>query len=202
MKKKVIDGKLYNVADKAYQIDSTMSNNALIYDNYVLPIRGANDSKPGVYGYSPNAMCVTIKEPQTEEEIQEYGMDGVIDLDSSRSILELSERATLVRKMEEDIMTNTGDAFYLPYCEDDTPTMRGFKEAVNLKGVDISAYRSRFDQPNNDIRMMKRPSITLVKLIDMMNVFDIQGVLILKDKDGCVNKMSKEIVIPLNEGSV
>ena len=202
MKKKVVNEKLYSVVDEAYQIDPSVQNNALIYNNYVLPIRGANDTRPGVYGYNPNAMCMIIKEPQTREEMEEYSTDGIIDLDSSRSIQELSRKADLVRKMEESIMTNTGDAFYVPYCETDTPAMRGLKEAVNSKTVNIATYRSRFAQPNNDIRMMKRDSITLAKLIEMMNVFDIHGTLILTDKVGCVNKMNREIVIPLNDGGV
>ena len=202
MKKKVIDEKLYSVVDEPYQIDPLVQNTALIYDNYVLPIRGTNDTRPGVYGYNQNTMCMIIKEPQTKEEMEEYGIDGIIDLDSSRSIKELSERADLVRKMEEGIMTNTGDAFYIPYCETDTPAMRGLKEAVNSKAVNITTYRPRFAQPNNDIRMMKKDSITLSKLIEMMNVFDIHGTLILTDKVGCVNKMNREIIIPLNDGGV
>ena len=202
MKKKVIDEKLYSVVDEPYQIDPLVQNTALIYDNYVLPIRGTNDTRPGVYGYNQNAMCMIIKEPQTKEEMEEYGIDGIIDLDSSRSIKELSERADLVRKMEEGIMTNTGDAFYIPYCETDTPAMRGLKEAVNSKAVNIATYRPRFAQPNNDIRMMKKDSITLSKLIEMMNVFDIHGTLILNDKNGCVNKMNKDIIIPLNDGGI
>jgi hypothetical protein len=188
--------------DEPYQIDPLVQNTALIYDNYVLPIRGTNDTRPGVYGYNQNAMCMIIKEPQTKEEMEEYNTDGIIDLDSSRSIKELSERADLVRKMEEGIMTNTGDAFYIPYCETDTPAMRGLKEAVNSKAVNITTYRPRFAQPNNDIRMMKKDSITLSKLIEMMNVFDIHGTLILTDKVGCVNKMNREIIIPLNDGGV
>lgn len=202
MKKKVIDEKLYSVVDEPYQIDPLVQNTALIYDNYALPIRGTNDTRPGVYGYNQNAMCMIIKEPQTKEEMEEYGTGGIIDLDSSRSIKELSERADLVRKMEEGIMTNTGDAFYIPYCETDTPAMRGLKEAVNSKAVNITTYRPRFAQPNNDIRMMKKDSITLSKLIEMMNVFDIHGTLILTDKVGCVNKMNREIIIPLNDGGM
>ena len=202
MKKKVIDEKLYSVVDEPYQIDPLVQNTALIYNNHVLPIRGTNDTRPGVYGYNQNAMCMMIKEPQTKEEMGEYNTDGIIDLDSSRSIKELSERADLVRKMEEGIMTNTGDAFYIPYCETDTPAMRGLKEAVNSKAVNITTYRPRFAQPNNDIRMMKKDSITLSKLIEMMNVFDIHGTLILTDKVGCVNKMNREIIIPLNDGGV
>ena len=78
--------------------------------------------------------------------------------------------------------------------------MKSVKVAINLKQVDIKQYENRFDQFQNDIRLLKGKSITLAKLISTCNNFDISAELTLRDREGCANPMNTELKINLTEG--
>ena len=78
--------------------------------------------------------------------------------------------------------------------------MKAVKEAINLKKVDKKQYESRFDQFQNDIRLLKGKSITLGKMISICNNFDISAEITLRDREGCANPMNSEIKINLTEG--
>ena len=71
---------------------------------------------------------------------------------------------------------------------------------IQYKQVDIKQYENRFDQFQNDIRLLKGNSITLGKLISTCNNFDISAEITLRDREGCANPMNSEIHINLTEG--
>ena len=105
-----------------------------------------------------------------------------------------------MRDIENEILTNKDNIFNLNIGPDDTPEMKAVKEAINLKQVDIKQYENRFDQFQNDIRLLKGKSITLGKLISTCNNFDISAEITLRDREGCANPMNSEIKINLTEG--
>ena len=84
--------------------------------------------------------------------------------------------------------------------DEEDAKMKAVKEAINLKQVDIKQYENRFDQFQNDIRLLKGKSITLAKLISTCNNFDISAELTLRDREGCANPMNTELKINLTEG--
>ena len=102
-------------------------------------------------------------------------------------------------KYKMTILTNKDNIFNLNIGPDDTPEMKAVKEAINLKQVDIKNYENRFDQFQNDIRLLKGKSITLGKLISTCSNFDIVAELTLTDKPGCANPMNSTIKIDLTE---
>ena len=77
--------------------------------------------------------------------------------------------------------------------------MRALKTAINEKHVDKAQYEDRFDQFQNDMRLLKGKSITLAKLISISSAFDIAVDLTLRDKPDCPNPMHREITVDLTE---
>jgi hypothetical protein len=82
----------------------------------------------------------------------------------------------------------------------DTPEMKALKTAINSKQIDKKAYESRFDQFQNNMRLLKGPTITLAKMKEICEGFDIACELTLTDKEGAVNPIGTEIVVDLTEG--
>ena len=78
--------------------------------------------------------------------------------------------------------------------------MRALKQAINSKQVDKKQYEDRFEQYQNDMRLLKGSSITLGKLVSICTAFDIGVDLTLRDKEDCPNPMNTEIVVDLTEG--
>ena len=97
-------------------------------------------------------------------------------------------------------MATTDNIFYLKIGDDDTPEMKALKNAINAKQVDKKQYEDRFDQFQNDMRLLKGNSITLGKLISICGAFDISAELTLRDKPDIPNPMNTEIVVDLTEG--
>lgn len=202
MKKMEINGKLYSVVD----IDDFTENIELHNAKYtaievgdkVLPIRSSIETAPGIY-YEPGALVSKVIKP--DEDDHEYDIDKMIDLSSPKDIGEVIEKNELIRNIQTDLMVSGKDnIFHLQITQKDTPEMKILKEAINSKQVDKKAYESRFTQFQNDMRLLKGNSITLSKLIGICEGFDISCVLTLRDKDGAVNPMKKELSLDLTEG--
>ena len=106
----------------------------------------------------------------------------------------------LVRNIEKDILTTKENIFQLVIGDNDTREMVAMKKAINSKQMDIKQYESRFDQYQNDLRLLKGESITLGKIISTCNNFDMSATLIIKDKNPDVpNPMGIEIKVDLTD---
>lgn len=163
----------------------------------VLPICSrAIDNGPGIY-YQPGAMVCMIEKPENPEE---YSASKIIDYSNPKSIGDIIRNNELIADIQAEIMTTTDNIFQLRITDDDTPEMRALKTAINSKQVDKCQYEDRFDQFQNDMRLLKGNSVTLAKLISICNAFDISAELTLKDKDGIPNPMNTEITVDLTEG--
>ena len=163
----------------------------------VLPIRSNTDIGPGVY-YNASNMVARIEKP---ENMEEYSSEKIVDYSHPKNIDEIIDNDKLVRNMENEILTTKENIFQLNIGNDDTKEMIAMKKAINSKQVDIKQYESRFDQFQNDLRLLKGSKITLGKLISTCNYFDIDAVLTLKDKKGDIaNPMNTEITISLTDG--
>lgn len=204
MKKIGIGNKLYDVTTMSEYNEMKDAFNpkftAIETRNGVtLPIKGRNDSGPGVY-FQGNGMVAIVEKPDSEH-MEMYSSDKIIDYSRPKNIDEVINKDKLVRDIENDILTTKENIFQLNIGNDDTPEMVAFKQAVNSKQVDIKQYESRFDQFQNDLRLWKGKSITLGKLVSSCNNFDIDAVLTLKDKKGDIaNPMNTEITISLTDG--
>ena len=205
MKKVEIERKLYTVVDSTeYTSHRDLYNprsTAIEVADRVLPVRNPiTDNGPGVYYYGSNSMVADVIKPSPEYE-SEYSADRIIDFSKPKDIGEVIEKNTLLRNIQQDLMVNGKDnIFYLNITQEDTPEMRALKTAINNKQVDKKAYEDRFDQFQNDMRLLKGHSITLAKMISICNGFDIACELTLRDKDGAANPMGDPITLDLTEG--
>ena len=203
MKKAEIDGRLYNVTDMDDFTDHpdlyTPKFTAIERPGHcVLPIKNrTSDTGPGIY-YQPGAMVATVEKP---EDMAEYNPDKIIDFTNPKSIGEVFDKQQIIRDIQDEIMTTSDNVLCLKIGEKDTPEMRALKTAINLKRIDTKQYEDRFDQFQNDMRLLKGNSITLGKLISISNALDISVDLTIRDRDEATpNPMNQTIVIDLTEG--
>ena len=204
MKKMEIERKLYSVVTPTEYTENIDLYNphstALEVAGRVLPVRNPMiDTGPGVY-YEPGKMVADVIKPSPNHE-SEYSAERIIDLSKPKDIGEIIEKNELIRNIQNDLMVSGKDnIFYLNISQQDTPEMRALKTAINAKQVDKKAYEDRFDQFQNDMRLLKGNSITLAKMIGICNGFDIACTITLKDKPDSVNPMGTEITVDLTEG--
>lgn len=203
MKKAEIDGRLYNVT----QIDDFTDHPDLYTPKFtaierpgdcILPIRNrTTDTGPGIY-YQPGAMVSIVEKPDIPAE---YSPEKIIDFTNPKTIGEVFEKQKIIRDIQDEIMTTSDNILCLKIGEKDTPEMKALKTAINSKRIDTKQYEDRFDQFQNDMRLLKGTSITLGKLISISNALDISVDITLRDRDDSTpNPMNQTIVIDLTEG--
>ena len=203
MKKMEINNRIYNVVT----IDEYI-NSSELYDNkftaiqdhgIVLPIKQKNDFGAGYYIQS-DSMVSLIKKPP-ENMIDEYSENKIIDYNNAKSSGDIIKNNEMLRDIQSEFIVDDENILNLTISDNDTPEMKALKSAINSKKADKSQYEDRFDQYQNDMRLLtKGTSITLGKLISICSVFDISAELVLKDKDGAPNPMNRVISIDLTEG--
>ena len=142
--------------------------------------------------------CRVVKPDEKHTEM--YSDKNIIDFNNAKDISDIIKKDNLVRDIENDILTTKDNIFQLNIGNNDMPVMVALKQAINSKQVDIKQYEDRFDQFQNDIRLLKGSNITLGKLVSTCDNFDISAELILKDKEGCANPMNIEIKTDLTDG--
>jgi hypothetical protein len=201
MKKMQIGNRLYSVVKmEEYTNNPELYNpklTAIERDDVILPIRNkSNDVGPGIY-YQTGAMVAYVEKPDDPEM---YSPSRMINYDKAESIDDIMKNNQLIRDIQNDIITTSENILYLKIGDEDTPEMKALKTAINAKQVDKAQYEHRFPQFQNDMRLLKGPSITLAKLVSISSAFDIGVELTLRDKQDCPNPMHQEINIDLTEG--
>lgn len=202
MKKIEIEGRLYSVTDMDSFTDYpdlyTPKFTAIEREDVVLPIKNRNtDRGPGIY-YQPGAMVAIVEKP---EDSSAYSVDKIIDFTDPKSIGEVFDKQQIIRDIQDEIMTTSDNILCLKIGDKDTPEMRALKTAINSKRIDAKQYEDRFDQFQNDMRLLKGNSITLAKLISISTALDISVDLTLRDRDSTTpNPMNQTLVIDLTEG--
>lgn len=202
MKKAELANKLYNVCSMDEFTDNqdmyTPKFTAIERDKVILPIKNrTTDTGVGIY-YQQGAMVSIVVKPDNDKE---YSVDKIIDFSNPKSIGEVFEKQQIIRDIQDEIMTTSDNIMYLKIGDKDTPEMRSLKTAINLKRIDPKQYEDRFDQFQNDMRLLKGESITLGKLVSICNAFDISADLTLRDRDSNTpNPMNETINIDLTDG--
>lgn len=204
MKKMQIGNKMYTVTsmNKYNECGEDLYNprsTAIQRDNIVLPIKNISDDGPGIYyNGSSNMVCDVVK-PSQEQSIY-YDPVNIIDFSDAKTIKDVISKEELVRDIEKDILTTKENILDLKITDQDTPEMRGVKMAINKKQVDKKSYEDRFDQFQNDMRLLKGNKITLGKTIDICSKFDIGVKLTLYDiSEDVANPMGESITIELTD---
>lgn len=202
MQKAKIDQKIYDVIsidefNRNPEVISQDMFTAIRDNNTIYPMRSKTDTRPGAYfvGYG-----VQFIEP-SETEKQKYSDDQVIDFSHAENLKEAMEMQDKLHSAEREILTTVDNVFTPKITESDTPEMKGLKEAVTAKHIDLDKYEQRFGPNyNNDKRLFNRDSITMSKLKMMLSVLDMKGTLIIEDKANDVpNPIGRKIVVDLTE---
>lgn len=202
MKKAELDGRLYNVCDMNDFTDNPELYNprftAIQRDNVVLPVHTkVGETGPGIY-YQDGSMVSMVVKPNDPAE---YSADKIVDFSNPQSIGELIGKQNLIKNIQDEIMTTAENVLCLKISEKCTPEMRALKTAINSKRIDPKMYEDRFDQFQNDMRLLKGDSITLAKLVSISEALDISCDLTLRDRDeNTPNPMNQVIKLDLTEG--
>lgn len=196
--------------DKSSFIDDDQQSAIIINRNgsdVVLPIRtGTSLEKPGYY-ISQNNPFGFIRYPETEEEKRMYipDPDCIIDFEKQKNIqaqLEKIETMTGIMNQYLETPTDGSNVFRPPLSDLDSAEMRGLKQSIIAKNIDMDKYAERFG-PNypNDKRKMKDSSITSFLLKRACKNLDISVDLVFRDANPNVpNPMGKTISINMVPG--
>lgn len=199
MKKAKIDGKIVDIENFEDIVkrpsDYPTGYTGIEEGDFILPLRGKNDTRPGLYLGS--AISKVIQ--PSEEDYPDYSSKEVIDFADVENIQEVIEKQEELRSMERTILVNANNIFTPRIGENDSPEMVGLKQAVIKKHIDIDNYESRFGSNyNNDKRLFDKPTITLVKLRSMLKNLDMKGTLIIEDANPDVpNPIGEAIVVDI-----
>jgi len=195
-------GKMYDViTPEEYSQEPDIYNNnftAIQKDNILYPI-SKTSAKPGFF--VKNQIVSFFIDPP-EEEREQYSADTVIDFTQVSNIKEMIDKSTSLEDIERKILC-TPDNIYVPYMDSkDAPEVRGLKEAIEAKHIDLDKYEDRFDgNYNNDRRLLNKNNISLGKYRKISDALDIKVTLILEDKHPNVpNPMGKTITVELTSG--
>lgn len=202
IKKCKIESKIYDLAsydEYAEHPENFQSGySAILEGDTIYPVRGKTDTRPGLYNCGPAVQFV----PPGTEDAETYSSENIIDFDNVKSLQDVMAKQDALRGAERTILTTIDNLFITEINQDDSPEMKGLKEAINLKQIDIDKYAQRFgDNFNNDKRLLRKDSITMSKMKSMMNILDMKGTLIIEDKsDDVPNPIGKRIVVEITNG--
>lgn len=201
LKKAKVEGSMMDIIsfDKLYQneelyesgdvaVEATNPNDNQVY---FLPYRPnfITRDRPGVYKFGNIGSFIVY--PDTEKEEYQPDENDIVDFTNVENMQEYIDRQGKARNIENEILTTPDNIYKPPYKESDTPEMRGLKEAIVEKHIDIDKYASRFGENfPNDKRKLKDDNITLFLLKRMCNCLDMKAELIISD-------VNKEVPNPI-----
>lgn len=153
---------------------------AVATDSYVYPVRSRTDNRPGLY---QKGAFYHFRDPETDDEKDRYSIDNVVDFRNQKKLEGVIAKQNALRDQERVILT-TPDNIYIPIkLPNDSPAMKGLKEAIERKHIDLDKYESRFgNNYANDKRILVNTDITLSKLTTMSNALDLGLKLTITDK--------------------
>lgn len=193
MAKAVIGGKFYDVVDyEEYQQHSELYGSMNAVDisrpdgtNIILPCRSGNpdDGKPGIYRLGDTGVHLMVY-PDDEESFKPTDYTSFDDVES---VKEYSQKCQKVHNMErESLMCIDPSKHYRPPISGrETPVMKGLKDAIIAKGIDLDQYSGRFgDNYPNDKRKLNEDSITLFMFERFCKNLDLNARMVIEDISG------------------
>lgn len=176
--------------------------------NVVLPVRTGNSmDKPGYYISSQNPFSI-LRFPETVEEkaLYEPGNEAIVDFSKTKDIgsyLSNIDNMNSIMNQYLETPTDGSDVFRPPLLDSDSTEMRGLKQCIIAKHIDLDKYAERFgvNYPN-DKRKLKDSNITSFLLKRMCSNLDIEADIVFRDTNPNVpNPMGKTITINLVPGN-
>lgn len=170
-------------------------------ETLVLPLRdtySGNPITPGVY----NAGAIDFTVMPDQSNYQKYIPGKTVSLGSKMDAKEIIESGESLSRLDEPFITTPDNITTIPVTSMDEPEMRGLKQAINEKHVDLDKYAGRFGNNfPNDKRQLRNNAVTLNIIKRFCNNMDMDAILIFKDKRKDVpNPIGREIVVSLTDG--
>ena len=167
-------------------------------ESLVLPYRPntVRKDRPGVYKAGNIGDFIVYPDEDNKKDYQ----PEVIDLASSKSMEEYIIKQGKLKDIEKEILT-TPDNIFTPHISDeDSPLMKGLKQAVIKKHIDIDKYADGYGENfPNDKRKFKDHDISIKLFERHVDVLGIKAVLVLSDASpDTPNPIVDPIYIPLN----
>lgn len=169
---------------------------AVVDGDYVYPMRSKTDTRPGIYD---KGIFYYKNDPISDDEKELYSAKRIINFEDQTTLEGVIRQQNAMRDQERMVLT-TPDNIYIPQkLDSDSQAMKGLKEAVSRKHIDLDKYESRFGHNYaNDKRILTSDTITLSKLITMANALDMSLTLSIGDRAPDVpNPINGEIVVDL-----
>lgn len=194
------------ITEKEYErikkIDTAVfKDTALEHDGLVYPIMNRPDqSKIGVFDTD---LITKYNRPETNDEKEMYDSKNIIDFDNAKSFADNIKKMDKIKMAESARLTTKNNILQLQTNEADSPELVAIKEAINLKNIDAESYKDRFPSDsdfNNDMRLLKdnkNTNISFFKMKRILDAFDIEANLTIKDKQNALNPIGKVIKVRL-----
>lgn len=204
MKKGTIEDKVVDVLSldewhkTGYKYDPEFT--AIEYQDTLYPVRTTDPRITHKPGYYNNGLFGRFVDPNKDEEDKYKINDNVVDLEDTKNMKDLIEKTDKLKKLEGAILTDPDNIFTPKVYDEDEALMKGMKQAIIAKHIDIDKYKGRFTQFTNDRRLFNGHSITYKKAVEWIEGLDLKGTLILEDRESDVpNPMNKKIVVKIND---
>lgn len=194
----LIKDRLYEVVDiEQYAKHSEAYLNGYVaidpgVGDYILPVIPSTSTEPGIYVRS-DAPFSYANEP-SEEVSDMYNRKNVIDYGDAKTFKQFIDKQTMVRELENDILSSPDNIFSPTIDPEDSPAMTALKQAVTEKKIDLDKYEPRFGSNYpNDRRIFTKNDISMKMLVRMCNALDIKAVLTLEDQDSDIGEIPNPI---------
>lgn len=193
-----IEGKIYDVSyadlmnGDRRKLDKTK---AYVVNGFAIPYRGKTKdgdvSEVGIYKLGKDDLIIEL--PKTDDERNTYSEDNIIPLSPD----EIYKNLKVAISNVYDVSTDIENVKKFEIHDNDNALMYLVKMANNLKEIDIAEYKVRFEDQgdfSNKTRPLKKShNLTFDLFVYLCNVLDLEWSITVKDRDGCLNPMNKEI---------
>lgn len=199
----LIKDRLYEVVDiKQYAEHKDAYLNGYVaidpgVGDYILPVIPSTSTDPGIYVRS-DAPFSYVNEPN-EDVADMYKRDNLIDYGDAKTFKQFIDKQTMVRELENDILSSPDNIFSPTIDPEDSPAMTALKQAVIEKKIDLDKYEPRFGSNYpNDRRIFTKNDISMKMLVRMCNALDIKATLTLEDQDSDIGDIPNPIGEPIS----
>jgi hypothetical protein len=160
---------------------------------YVLPFKGQYDktlTSPGIYLKDGQLRLI---HPRTDKEKQIYNISRVFTI-TPKTIN--SDLAQYLNEIDLTELKYTGNVFEPKIKDTDDVGIKAMRLAIWKKQIDFNSYANRFERPwdraNMKKSLMQDSTLTFSKLKTYADVFDLEYGIIIFDKPGAKDPLSKE----------
>lgn len=198
MKKAILNDKIYNLITKEEYFnkkdyydttDSIAIESQFPYKNQMVDIGlPLTQSKNIIGAYRNENSPILYLNVKDEDKLDNYICkdSNVIDFSNIDNMSQYYENCIKYNDAEREIITNTINQSKPIIKEDDSPLLKITKQTICDKNIDMDKYADRFDQYNNDKRLVSssKKDITMKKASMMLDKLDVDTYVITTNKDG------------------